>query len=236
MTSVTGNTKDCLKHFMKSQKLDAFIAHCGKRFGISHATARGWYNRPDGPRPTGIRMIQVQIILVERGYQLVELVKAPDVLLQARVFFAQGDLSMSELKSALRLSEVTIGRLLQLTGTLTEDSKVRLERLLRQKFNGAAKQIVKKPQSTALVRSTDSQSRDAKSTLAMAAMHIKALLPLVEYLASDAATPDDRRELRRLSGGDGIPRLKNGLAMVSSETTRGMLMNQHREKVRVTND
>ncbi len=208
-----GTTAACVRHFVSSKAtVGAAVAAFREKYPNSFdTTVSRWFKKDT--LPTGTNLIQLQCFLESAGYTLsdVPTMIHPSVRTLRRAV-ADGRTTLSAINSA-------VGYTQDHQALVVLHGKVRPLEEKMQIFDRLAANLPEMKLQADVLPVVKSATVVKQSLVAQ----ISALAPLVELVLSDAFTADDRDEIRKMSGGDGIFNLKNSLARLCGERARNNL-------------
>lgn len=235
----TGSTVDCLRHLIAKDP-EAFVVLCQKRFGVVAGTARTWIGST-AVTPKAINMLYVQTLLVEQGYRLLELEALPNVLRRTRVFVAEGQLLVEELEKLWDIERGSVWRVLSGDRSTAAAKLDQLEHFLTKRFGGGETQQSFAGKSTHVLQSkvagtngveVASSGRELiaahQQVLDSAVQLARALDPLVEAIASDSFTKEERIYFRSLLGEGFVQNMRLHFAKLVNEKTRELILEKQR--------
>jgi hypothetical protein len=239
-----GDTAQCFRHYAttlprkgsrnvsKSRKILADFC------GVSLGTTEHWLIR--NGRQKGLPLLKLRFFLELRGYEVSELeaLKKDKVFYQLAEMIAYNTIGIEEarvhlgfvdLKSVFRLASggfrTTLTRLGKIE-TLWEKHKDFVSRSRREWQNRMRLVVSPSTEETPVVPVVTLQTQSGEplelgrnTELEMLTYLILAMGPLAAKVASGRYTAEDRKEIRRLTGG-AVSRLSDSLIQLSSETSR----------------
>jgi hypothetical protein len=186
---------------------------------------------------------------VEQGYVLSDIQSIDPVLQKARVFLANGDLDIDDVQSLWNIERGSVWRVLFGHRITSSDNISLLNAMLERRFG---RSVVQKPKDEATVSipptrvllptrkrpvvtltevSQSSKSSSVRNeTIEFTALLLKSLHPLVQRLASDDFSKEERTELRTLLGEGVIQELRIAIGKLVSEKTRSLIIEKQNEE------
>lgn len=232
MSVLTGSTATCTKHYVSKIGKESFIKECA-RLEVKRSLALRWIQ---GQVPTGVNLIRLQGLLQKNEYNLIDLPKKTSAGTSIRQLIAAG-VRIDVLGEILGYANpAPVLRLVRGEFELPADKEAKLNRYITT-LNLKKPELIQSVQVSRLeAEDVNGHTREIgvpdstpKKLMQIGAAHVKALIPILEYLASDQSSAEDRRAFRQLTGGDGIQKLRHGLSLLSSETTRSSVIEQQQQ-------
>ncbi len=190
--------------------------------------------------PKGINLIRLMVILNELlGYEVSEWLDLPPEIKMIGECLVFGIISEEEMKKEIfeGFSRVHIMRLLLGRGGTTlqkrklieerinpkipdliREKKVWRQRLEREDFNSSAEK--KSLRSKDVPEFSSLKKIEKERVISLLSHFIVVGMPLAGFLLSENFTPEDRKKLRDLTGGDGVFKFKNLLSRLCSEQAK----------------
>lgn len=246
----SGSTKDCLmhlKHSIENDRKKLKVIASFTKVTEGRAVSR-WLK---GTQAGGMSLVRLRYYLEFLGYNVEELQHMHPTLRDAGRLFAFGVADLNEIVRFVGYSDgqngndslllvfkglggVSAGKLVQFQAFVDLYKDKLLEKqqaTVKVEFladHSSAKVVCDTPDTTMLPTATTLRSESQSSTdihevvTRSLAAQIKAMLPLVQIVSSDAFSPEERAQLRELTGGDGVFRLANQLYRLCGERARSM--------------
>lgn len=235
---ITGSTRECLRDFSSKQEnpLEAFHVYLKRYPRTNHATGTRWFYLPTPATfPQSDHLIQMQAFLTEQGYQLSELHGLPEYVHAIRKQVALENITVGELVSRLKyrrnsqVNQLLAGKV----RIFREPQKTAIKKYLTSigfKPNGVPAEITVVPEPTRQRRvepkresKTEAPPLGKAEIVRLTAIHLRAILPLVEAAASDLLTAEEREEIRHLAGSETAFRAGTYINQLCSERARAQL-------------
>lgn len=239
-----GSTLECLAHYLKRLPPSTSRAGIAARTPIvqfcqcARQTIRDWTL---GQPPIGTNLIRVRYFLVADGYAVSEIEKLHPLVRELGQLLAYGVLSLDAIRQEMGYSN-TKDVLATLHGKQRPNNfEQRISRLVN-KYRPSIAQRLRDNQhihsipAPAASRTSPTGRRpeakpsivgshpiDKRSVVESLAALIRAGLPLAELIESDVFSDQDRRQLRVLTGQNGVFRLANILNRLCGEEARAQL-------------
>jgi len=221
-----GTTEDCLKHYRekigkKKEAVSSAYDEIGKLVSVNRDTISAWFCGKN--KPISINLLIIRHFLSDKGYGVKELRDLPLEVFNLSWLIAHKKLSMEEAEKSLGLTKEQIMRYVLAYQGISDERKEKIKKLIEPFANqipsakiSQGELLAKAPDKS--VGTTTDKSKE--SVITLLAQLIKSALPLADYVESDECSPEDRRLLRKQSGGDGIFRLLNVLYNLCGESVR----------------
>lgn len=197
---------------------------------VSSLTIGRWFDKLVMPK--GLNLLKLQLLLELSGYETTECQRINPKIHELAKLVALGVLTLEEAAKLIGVSDgYSLSRIL--SGKYgTSSKKMALVESAIERFSEVGKRKLQEWK-TALMLIDDKEIKtqteepkdalDHKAGLEILTYQIKAMIPLVKWIASNEFNPEERRNLRELSANDrsnNVFELSNLLNRLCSETAR----------------
>lgn len=244
---IKGSFDECLKHYRKYGNDHSFKRMAAFNVTKSEPTLRRWFV---DTVPNGVYRIRLQQYLADCGYQIAELLEAPEEIRLACQLLSYDLASEDEIAAGFGIAEHRWSRLPNLltTGSM---SKERLEKgrayiaplrailaevnegrrlalvgttALKPSVAGAAEAEKLQPPATPVMQTSSAppvhEIKDHEAVIQATAAMLTSVFPLLQLVNSDQYTPEERKALREKLGFFGAMSISTELNRLCSERAR----------------
>lgn len=225
--AIRGTTRECIKHMAATLSGDPAATHKALLLLEVYTaritnTIRKWFSGQSLPR--GIDLIRIRILLAELGYRVVELEKYQKSVRQIAELFAVHAVKLEEVRSFIRFSRNSTMNVLVGVQPVGKATEIRLQQLYetcRAHLPQTESVLVKTVDALKQYFLPISEKPDEHDHIISAlSSQIRAMLPLVNLVASDGFTAAERERVRELAGNDSVFKLSNQLFALCGERAR----------------